>query len=913
MSNVLKKFFIIVCFAFLIILSKQSISVDASEGSPALQEEILYYSDFNQYANGDDASAMWGKDNFFWVELDRAIATVKSREDGRHGIEFALTGVQHALIFGMGSGQAGLLSRVVAGEKYHFSMYVDVTNLGDDHSLYFSYGEGWQIGLHLYGNGDIVVETPATISNQKYENGYLSFDFVAHQTSSYMFCNAAYNVTNEDVVFFDEFKISQFVEVEEPVELVEEILYYSDFNQYANGDDATVMWGKDNFFWCETAVANAIVKTREDGRHGVEFALTGAQQVTMFGMGSGQSGLLAKIVEGEMYVFSMYIDITNLGDDHSLYFSYGEGWQIGIHLFGDGHIVNERQDNAFNPKYENGYLSFEFKAVSTGSYMYCNAAYNVTADDVVFFDDFKISQFVEASQHVHEVVTDAAVPATCVATGLTEGSHCATCGEVLVAQEVTPLAAHTFENVFATAPTCTEAGNVAHRHCSVCGVNVEYANIVKLSDLAHYQWANNGTIYSCTSSGKAYSVANGWRTYIIVDGQGRIVFMIENPANGYGDLRADMSGSYARHSAYATNNPAIINMSDAAVDSWGNYGYDLVIPQGCYMIAVSDSQALITAILGSYTQHAINNTSYNVDDIRLYIDPYDTFHIVNGSALVEIENVVVAAVGHTEEEIEAVAPTCTEAGATVGTKCSVCGEVLVAPEEIPAAHTPQEAVVENVVESTCSVAGSKDLVVYCSVCEEEISRETVALELAPHAQVLDPSVQPTCTTAGYTKGSHCEICNEVLKAREEIPALGHAQVLDPSVEPTCTTVGYTKGSHCEVCGEVLKAREEIAMVEHTYSAEWKHDEANHWHECTVCGAASEKAAHQYAEGACECGVAEPTILDEITSKVDGVTGKVEELMVNAGLGCAGSIVGTFFSLIALASATIVLKKKREEK
>ena len=41
----------------------------------------------------------------------------------------------------------------------------------------------------------------------------------------------------------------------------------------------------------------------------------------MFGMGSGQAGFLSKVIEGETYVFSMYIDITNLGDNHSIYFS----------------------------------------------------------------------------------------------------------------------------------------------------------------------------------------------------------------------------------------------------------------------------------------------------------------------------------------------------------------------------------------------------------------------------------------------------------------------------------------------------------------------------------------------------------------------------------------------------------------
>ena len=117
----------------------------------------------------------------------------------------------------------------------------------------------------------------------------------------------------------------------------------------------------------------------------------------------------------------------------------------------------------------------------------------------------------------------------------------------------------------------------------------------------------------------------------------------------------------------------------------------------------------------------------------------------------------VDALDHTEETIPAVAPSCTETGLTEGAKCSVCGETLTEQKELPAnGHTPANAVEENYVAPTCTENGSKDVVVYCSVCDEEISRETVTLDATGHAdndgdgycdsdnELLDPSVECEC-------------------------------------------------------------------------------------------------------------------------------------------------------------------------
>ena len=87
----------------------------------------------------------------------------------------------------------------------------------------------------------------------------------------------------------------------------------------------------------------------------------------------------------------------------------------------------------------------------------------------------------------------------------------------------------------------------------------------------------------------------------------------------------------------------------------------------------------------------------------------------NCNAELSRETVTVEATGHTEVVDAAVAATCTETGLTEGKHCSICGDVLVAQEVIPAlGHTEGEAVEEG-----------GYMVTYCSVCKTELSREEI--------------------------------------------------------------------------------------------------------------------------------------------------------------------------------------------
>ena len=67
----------------------------------------------------------------------------------------------------------------------------------------------------------------------------------------------------------------------------------------------------------------------------------------------------------------------------------------------------------------------------------------------------------------HTEVIDRGCPATCTSDGITDGSHCSVCYEVLVYQTVIPATGHSYQET-EVAPTCTEPGYWM-RTCTSCG------------------------------------------------------------------------------------------------------------------------------------------------------------------------------------------------------------------------------------------------------------------------------------------------------------------------------------------------------------------------------------------------------------------------------------------------------------
>ena len=105
----------------------------------------------------------------------------------------------------------------------------------------------------------------------------------------------------------------------------------------------------------------------------------------------------------------------------------------------------------------------------------------------------------------HTVVTDPATPATCTTSGLSEGSHCSVCGEVLAEQEYIPATGHTEVFTEYVEPTCTEDGKTIGKVCSVCGEVIIPAVTIPARGHHYTEWIVTANP-TCTVDGKQIKI-----------------------------------------------------------------------------------------------------------------------------------------------------------------------------------------------------------------------------------------------------------------------------------------------------------------------------------------------------------------------------------------------------------------------
>ena len=205
----------------------------------------------------------------------------------------------------------------------------------------------------------------------------------------------------------------------------------------------------------------------------------------------------------------------------------------------------------------------------------------------------------------------------------------------------------------------------------------------------------------------------------------------------------------------------------------------------------------------------------------------------------------IPALGHQETVTKAAkAATCGETGLTEERTCARCKKVTQPQTKVPAlghdwAETDYrweseysgctaqavcrrdgthvrsaDAIVEKmVVEPTCAENGKVTYTAVFSVDWAQSTSHTEILSALEHIPEIDEAVEPGCTESGWTEGSHCALCKEVLTAQTEIPALGH-RWSEGTVTGNDPQTGYPIVHFvCEACGEEKDETGTVAVIQ----------------------------------------------------------------------------------------------------
>ncbi|MCD7754763.1 MAG: hypothetical protein LUJ09_00265 [Firmicutes bacterium] len=164
-----------------------------------------------------------------------------------------------------------------------------------------------------------------------------------------------------------------------------------------------------------------------------------------------------------------------------------------------------------------------------------------------------------------------------------------------------------------------------------------------------------------------------------------------------------------------------------------------------------------------------------------------------------------------------------KSAAVIGQTYTVTGEVSVKNGD----QTVSTSVTSAKVKVACNHSygewtsdGSSSHKRTCSICGN--------VETASHSWTSTVTKEATCSSEGV-KTYTCSVCGAT--KTETIPVTSHTY--DNDCDPDCNVCGATR------------------TVTHSYATVWSSDGEGHWHECTICGAKADYAAHVAGAAATE--------------------------------------------------------------
>ena len=371
----------------------------------------------------------------------------------------------------------------------------------------------------------------------------------------------------------------------------------------------------------------------------------------------------------------------------------------------------------------------------------------------------------------HKEVIDPAIAATCTETGLTQGSHCSVCDEILTAQKTLPYA-HNY-----VSGTCTLCGESSAEQ-GTCGENV------------YWKLDEDGILYIYGSG----PMSNFWNNQPWRDYQDDIrKVIVDNGVTTIGE---------AAFQGITRLYYVILGESVTTIERMAFYNCT-------HLNTISLPKNL----------KSIKDDAFRACEYLLNVVIPDSVTLIGPRAFFGCERLQYVTFGGGVQTIGASAfqncigmQSIKFLGDPPGT-----GDLAFTLCPATACYPGENALWTQTVRS--NIGGNYLSWVSCS--------DTSALGCDNHLKMTGSREIPsTCVRRGYSAMTYCYYCGMVLSRRELLPLADHTERIVPGIEPTCTEAGTSIGKVCSVCDKVIQEHEPVSAYGHSYDAENK---------CTRCG------------------------------------------------------------------------------
>ena len=429
------------------------------------------------------------------------------------------------------------------------------------------------------------------------------------------------------------------------------------------------------------------------------------------------------------------------------------------------------------------YETQQIEAGDPQSWDIMHLSYSVKGDELgdytVGFYWFE-EEYLTADYHVvdHDYIVSSSVSPTCTESGIIKKT-CTRCGEQIV--EEIPAQGHKWNTEYSvdTEPSCTESGSQSI-HCTICDA-VKDDSFREIPALGH-SWSEAPVVVgpSCTEDGSQSvrcivcdavkddslsvipSLGHTWNTEYMVDVQPTCT------DDGYESIHCSVCGVIQEGSSRTI----------PARHTWTEF---IDIEPTC---TNEGSIKKVCTECGETTTETINATGHSYALSKwIWSKDYNSatalFVCQNDGAHAETKDAVITS--------KTTNPTCIADGKTVYTaSVEFEGKTYTDAKEsaIAASHQPGTTVEENRKNPTCETTGSYDIVVYCTVCGEELSRTTQEIPAKGH----DYTLSGWAWSDDFSSASAAFICKNNAAHETVIDAVISSKVVETQ---TIRTTKYT--------------------------------------------------------------------------------------------------------------------------